>query len=85
MVADLPCTVCGTQSAHVELVTPGELPAGWADWDSQRQESYTWHHDPGRWRFMYDDPATGSGDGYDAADNRGVHSPDPRRPRPQRR
>jgi len=23
MVADLPCAVCGKQSAHVELVAPG--------------------------------------------------------------
>jgi hypothetical protein len=30
MVADLPCIVCGKQSAHVELVAPGELPVGWA-------------------------------------------------------
>lgn len=65
MVADLPCAVCGKQSAHVELVAPGELPAGWTDWDSRRQESYNRYHDPGRWRFIYDGPAAGSGDGYD--------------------
>ena len=86
MVADLPCAVCGVQSAHVELVAPGELPAGWADWDSRRQESYHRHHDPGRWRFSYDGPAAGSGDGHDidiggGADHRGVHSSAPRCPR----
>src|SRR3974377_325448 len=64
-VAELPCAVCGTQSAHVELVAPGELPAGWADWDSRRQESYNRNHDPGRWLFIYDGPAAGSGDGHD--------------------
>jgi len=64
MVADLPCAVCGKQSAHVELVAPGDLPAGWMDWDSRRQESYHRHHDPGRWRLIYDGPAAGSGDGH---------------------
>ena len=63
MVADLPCAVCGTQSAHVELVAPGDLPAGWADWDARRQEAYNRYHDPARWRFIYDGPAAGSGDG----------------------
>jgi hypothetical protein len=65
MVADLPCAVCGKQSAHVELVAPGELPARWTDWNSRRQESYHRYHDPGRWRFIYDGPAAGSGDGHD--------------------
>jgi len=60
MVADLPCAVRGKQSAHVELVAPGELPAGWADWDSRRQESYNRHHDPGRWRAYWDEPIEGS-------------------------
>ena len=65
MVADLPCAVCGRQSAHVELVAPGELPTDWPDWDSRRQEQYQRAHDPGRWRFIYDGPAAGSGDGHD--------------------
>ena len=65
MVADLRCAVCGRQSAHVELVAPGEFPAGWADWESRQQESYNRHHDPERWRFIYDGPAAGSGDGHD--------------------
>jgi hypothetical protein len=65
MVADLPCAVCGKQSAHVELVAPGELPAGWAEWDRRRQESYKRHHDPTQWQFIYDGPASGSGDGHD--------------------
>lgn len=30
-----------------------------------QQESYTRHHDPERWRFIYDGPAAGSGDGHD--------------------
>ena len=63
MVADLPCAICGKQSAHVELVAPGELPARWTDWDGRRQESYSRYHDPSRWRFIYDGPAAGSGDG----------------------
>lgn len=43
---------------------PGEMSAGWADWDSRPQESYNRLHDPGRWQFIYDAPAAGSGDGY---------------------
>ena len=65
MVADLPCAVCGKQLAHVELVAPGELPTVWAEWDRRRQESYKRHHDPSQWRFIYDGPASGSGDGHD--------------------
>lgn len=29
-----PCAVCGTPSARVELVAPGELPAEWEQWPS---------------------------------------------------
>jgi hypothetical protein len=69
MVADLPCAVCGKQSAHVELVAPGELPTGWGDWSSRRQETYLLFHDPGRWRWIYDGPAAGSGDGSDVGES----------------
>src|SRR5215471_11203002 len=31
MVADLPCAVCGKQSAHVELVAPGDRAEGGAE------------------------------------------------------
>ena len=61
----MPCAVCAKQSAHVELASPGELPAGWTNWDRRRQESHSRHHDAGRWRFVYDGPAAGSGDGHD--------------------
>lgn len=89
MVADLPCAACGKQSAHVELVAVGELPAGSAGWDRRRQESYNRHHDPGQWRYVYDGPASGSGDGHDiniaeaARDRGGVHSAGSRLPRPR--
>src|ERR1700726_2864586 len=65
MVADLPCAACGRQSAHVELVAPGDLPAQWAEWDARRRAAYEELHDAGRWRFIYDGPAAGSGDGHD--------------------
>lgn len=65
MVADLPCAVCGKQSAHVELVSTGELPTAWAEWDRRRLEPYKRHHDLSQWRFVYDGPASGSGDGHD--------------------
>lgn len=58
VAADLPCAMCGKQSAHVELISPGELPAGWSRWDSPRQ-------DPIQWRFIYDGPASNNGDGHD--------------------
>jgi len=65
MVADPPCAACGRQSAHVELVAPGDLPAQWAEWDARRRATYEELHDAGRWRFIYDGPAAGSGDGHD--------------------
>lgn len=65
MVANLPCAICGKQSAHVELVAPGEFPSKWAEWAASRQATYERFHDPSRWRFIYDGPASGSGDGYD--------------------
>jgi hypothetical protein len=68
MVADLPCAVCSRQSAHVELVAPGTLPAQWAEWDARRQATYEELHDAGRWRFIYEGPAAGSGDGYDISE-----------------
>ena len=59
MVADLPCAACGKQSAHVELVAPGDLPVQWAEWDARRQATYEELHDTGRWRFIYYDPRQG--------------------------
>jgi hypothetical protein len=68
MIASLPCAVCGEQSAHVELVAPGSLPAGWAQWDVRRQATYKQFHDASWWRFIYDGPAAGSGSGHDISD-----------------
>jgi hypothetical protein len=68
MVADLPCAECGRQSAHVELVAPGDLSALWAEWDARRQATYEKLHDAGRWRFIYDGPAAGSGGGHDISE-----------------
>jgi hypothetical protein len=32
MVVTPPCAACGTLTAHIELVPPGQLPAGWDQW-----------------------------------------------------
>jgi len=63
MIADLPCAVCGTPSAHAEVVAPGGLPAAWAEWGERRREIYVQYHDPRRWRWIYEGPAAGDGGG----------------------
>jgi hypothetical protein len=39
------------------------------------EESYNRHHDPQRWRFIYDGPAAASGDGHDIDVLEAVRSP----------
>jgi hypothetical protein len=60
MVITPPCAACGAPSAHIELVAPGQLPAGW----DQRPPgtmpgSILRRPEPGRWYLLAKDIATG--------------------------
>ena len=61
MVITPPCAACGAPSAHIELVGPGQLPAGW----DQRLPgtmggSILRRPEPGRWYLLATDIATGT-------------------------
>lgn len=59
-----PCAVCGTPSARVELVAPGELPAEWDQWPGTAQTSVTHDRQPGQWYLLVSGPAAGNGYGH---------------------
>ena len=61
MVITPPCLVCGSPSTRIELVMPGELPAGWKQWDSDRQGFFLLHRDPGQWHLIFKGIATENG------------------------
>ena len=52
MVVTPPCAVCQAPSARIELVAPGELPAGWEHWDGRRRDSFLQHREPDRWLLI---------------------------------
>lgn len=54
MLAVPPCVVCGLPSARLELVSPGQLPAEWDQWDDGRREVFQRHRDLDRWRLLFD-------------------------------
>ena len=61
MLITPPCAACGAPSAHIELVAPGQLPAGW----DQRLPGTTGgsilrRPEPGRWYLLATDIATGT-------------------------
>ncbi len=68
MVVAPPCAVCGTPSARIELVAPGEFPAEWEQWDSRRQGSFLLHREPERWHLFLKGVATENGHGGDPVD-----------------
>gem|GEM_PF-4295528 len=47
MVAAPPCAECGNPSTRTELVAPGQLPAEWDQWPSQRQDLFRQYREPG--------------------------------------
>ena len=47
MVVTPPCAECGTPSARIELVAPGQLPAEWEQWPSTVQDSIMRQPKPG--------------------------------------
>jgi hypothetical protein len=61
MVAAPPCLTCGSPSTRIELVAPGELPAEWEQWNSQRQGFFLLHREPERWHLIFKGIATENG------------------------
>jgi hypothetical protein len=57
------CAVCGSPSARVELVPPGELPAEWDQWTQDRRDAYERRRDRDRWYLLFQGVAAGNGDG----------------------
>jgi hypothetical protein len=64
-----PCAVCGTPSARVELVAPGQVPIEWEQWPSTAQDSIVRRREPGQWYLLFKGVATynGYGDPIDAS------------------
>jgi hypothetical protein len=68
MVVTPPCAVCGTSSARVELVAPGQLPAGWEQWPGTVRVGLARQREPGQWYLLVKGVAAynGYGDPIDA-------------------
>jgi hypothetical protein len=64
MVVAPPCAACGSPSARIELVAPGELPAEWEHWRSTSQGTFLLHREPGQWHLIFTGVATGNGHGH---------------------
>lgn len=60
MVAVPPCAVCGSPSAHVELVPPRQLPADWDQWNDEHQCAYERRRDPDRWHLLFEGVTAGN-------------------------
>jgi len=63
MVVTPPCAVCGTPAARVELVAPGQWPAGWEQWPGTVQHSIIREREPGQWYLLFKGIAAGNGYG----------------------
>ena len=69
IVVTPPCAACGTPSARVELVAPGQVPAEWEQWPGTVQDSIMRQRRPGQWYLLFKGVATynGYGDPIDAS------------------
>ena len=69
IVVTPPCAACGTPSARIELVAPGQFPAQWEQWPSTVQASIVRQREPGQWYLLFQGTATynGYGDPIDAS------------------
>jgi hypothetical protein len=63
MVVTPPCAACGTASARIELVAPGQFSAAWAQWRSTVRASIVRHRGPGQWYLLFKGVATENGYG----------------------
>jgi len=53
MMMTPPCAACGTPSARIELVAPGQFPAEWEQWPSTVQASILRRREPGQWYLLF--------------------------------
>lgn len=60
MVVTPPCAACGTPAAHIELLAPGQLPAGWDQRPSTARGSFLRPPRPGQWYLLRQDIAIGN-------------------------
>ena len=62
------CEECGTPSARVELVAPGQVPAEWEQWSRAVQDGIMRRRGPGKWYLLFKGVAAynGYGDPIDA-------------------
>jgi hypothetical protein len=69
MVVTPPCAECGAPSSRVELVAPGQWPAGWEQWPSSVRDIISRQREPGQWYLLLKGTATenGYGDPIDAS------------------
>ncbi len=58
-----PCAACGTPSARIELVAPGQLPAEWDQWPGTAKASVMRDRQAGQWHLLVTGPAAGNGYG----------------------
>jgi hypothetical protein len=60
MVITPPCAACGIPAAHIELLAPGQLPAGQNQWPGITHGSFLRRPRPGQWYLLRQDIATGT-------------------------
>jgi hypothetical protein len=63
IVVTPPCAACGTPSARIELVAPGQLPTEREQWPSTVQDTILRRREPGQWYLLVKGIATASGYG----------------------
>jgi hypothetical protein len=63
------CAACGAPGARIELVAPGQLPAGWDQWPGTVQANVVRQRKPGQWYLLFQGITTynGYGDPIDAS------------------
>lgn len=62
MVAVPPCAECGAPASRIELIAPGDHPAGWEEWPASRRDTFARkYRDLSAWHLLVDGPGAGSG------------------------
>jgi hypothetical protein len=69
ILVTLPCAACGTRSARIELLAPGQFPAEWEQWPRTVQGNILRRREPAQWYLLVKGIATdnGYGDPIDAS------------------
>ena len=63
MAITVPCAACGNQAARIEILPPGQLPAGWDQWPGPALGRFIRPPDPGEWYILRHGIAGGNGYG----------------------